>query len=462
MKMTKARLQASALGERAAALFLMGFLFTAWALASMLCPRFAVGEDLADGFLDPPASAKPWCYWYWISDNISKEGISRDLEAMARVGIGEAFIGNIFLDAVPPGDVKVLSDSWWGMVEHAIREADRVGVDIGMFNCPGWSQSGGPWVEPHEAMRYLVSSETRVQGPVHFFDKLPTPATPFEDVAVLAFPAPSYDADRLSSHAPDITCTPAVANVGRLIDGDQGTAVAFSPHQPLVIDLELDQPLTARHLSLTPSTSDWAGKGELLAADGDGAFQLIASFRFDRSNMAVSVGPMPRGPVLVSCAATTARKFRLVLRDLQGQPALAELNLSAAARLDAYVEKQLGKMHPTPLPMWDAYLWPTSQEPEARKLSLRLADVQNLTDRLAPDGTLQWDAPEGEWVVQRVGMTPTGTRNSPASPEAEGLEVDKMNRRAAAVALRRLHRQTAPTHPRRRPPGFQARGGRQL
>ncbi len=58
-------------------------------------------SPLVQGFRQPPGETKPWVYWYWITDNISREGITRDLEAMARVGIGEAFIGNIFLEDVP-------------------------------------------------------------------------------------------------------------------------------------------------------------------------------------------------------------------------------------------------------------------------------------------------------------------------------------------------------------------------
>jgi len=69
---------------------------------------------LESGFASPPAETKPWCYWYWISDNLSREGITRDLEAMARVGIGEALIGNIFLDDVPAGTVKMLAPSGGG------------------------------------------------------------------------------------------------------------------------------------------------------------------------------------------------------------------------------------------------------------------------------------------------------------------------------------------------------------
>ena len=69
---------------------------------------------------------------------------------------------------MPLGDVKVFSPRWWELIEHAIREGGRIGVNIGMFNCPGWSQSGGPWIKPDQAMRYLVSSETRVTGPQQF------------------------------------------------------------------------------------------------------------------------------------------------------------------------------------------------------------------------------------------------------------------------------------------------------
>jgi hypothetical protein len=194
--------------------------------------RPLAADELAAGFASPPESTKPWCYWYWISDNISKEGISRDLESMARVGIGEAIIGNIFLEDVPAGDVKALSEAWWEMVEHAIREAGRVGVRIAMFNCPGWSQSGGPWIQPDQAMRYLATSEIRVQGPVAFAGPLPVPATPFQDVAVLAFPAPKHDADRLAQHSPRISCLPEVQDVSYLIDGDLDTAVEFSGEKP--------------------------------------------------------------------------------------------------------------------------------------------------------------------------------------------------------------------------------------
>ena len=58
-------------------------------------PARADTTALAKDFSQPPAATKPRCYWYWFDDHVSKEGITRDLEAMREVGIGGAFIGII-------------------------------------------------------------------------------------------------------------------------------------------------------------------------------------------------------------------------------------------------------------------------------------------------------------------------------------------------------------------------------
>ena len=410
------------------------------ALALLLAGRaLAAPDPLAQGFATPPEQTRPWCYWYWISDNISREGITRDLEAMARVGIGEALIGNIFLDNVPAGKIKVLTPEWWDLVAHAIREAGRVGVNIGMFNCPGWSQSGGPWIKPTQAMRYVAASETRVSGPKAFEAKLPAPGEPFQDIAVLAFPAPQADADALATHSPRVTTTPAAPGTEKLVDGDPATAFAFPRgagvgKKPLTVQIDLKEPLTARTLQITPSEEAFGADCELQAAGADGSFKTLRTFKCDRSNMAQGVGFMPRGPVTIAFPPTTAKAFRLIFTGFQGRgkrAELAEINLSGAARLESFVEKQLGKMHPVPLPMWDAYLWPTQAEPESGKLAIPTGEVRDLTKNLSSDGTLRWEVPAGDWIILRTGMTPTGMKNSPASPEGQGLEVDKMNRALA-------------------------------
>ena len=383
--------------------------------------------SLADGFRTPPVQTKPAVYWYWISDNISKEGVTRDLEAMARVGIGEAFIGNIFLEDIPAGDVKVMTEEWWGLIEHAVREAGRVGVNIGMFNCPGWSQSGGPWITPDRAMRYLTSSELRVQGPKRLEAKLGVPVDDFQDVVVLAFPAPKGDADSLAARKARLGSTPKADGLQAAVDGDLDTQLDI-PAGQFALDIELAEPMTARSITLTPTSSPWSAQCELLAAGGDGELRSVKTFRYDRSNMKVHVGPLPEGPVVASFEPTTAKRFRLVFRQITGKASLREIDLSSAARVESYVEKQLGKMHPTPLPMWDTYMWSQQPEVDSGGLAVSAKGVLDLSSKMAADGTLRWDVPEGEWVVLRMGMAPTGTENSPSSPEGIGLEVDKMNR----------------------------------
>jgi hypothetical protein len=410
----------------------------------------AAADPLADGFTNPPEQTKPWCYWYWISDNISKEGITRDLESMSRVGIGQAFIGNIFLTPqygadVTPGKVKVRSPEWWEMVAHSIREGGRLGVDIGMFNCPGWSQSGGPWIKPEEAMRYLATSETRDTGPLKFEQKLPLPNAQFQDVAVLAFPAPQNDGDTPTAHVPRVTCTPAVANAGLIVDGRLDTALVFPAEagqkdKPVTLDIELDAPLTARSLQLFPAGKPFSADVEFQAMDEAGACQTVRRFKCDWSNLSTAVGFLPQAPEAVSFPATSSKTFRLIFTNVahgsrdflpSQEAALAEIQLSGAARLESFVEKQLGRMHPTPLPMWDTYMWPTPPEPDSANLVVPADGVLDLTEHLAADGTLRWDIPAGDWIIQRIGMTPTGMKNQPASPEGQGLEVDKMNRKLA-------------------------------
>lgn len=128
--------------------------------------NFTNAEIKKEEFKNPPEDTKPWTYWYWINNHISKEGITKDLESMAGLGIGAAFIGNIYLDDIvaEEGEVPILSTEWKELTQHAIREGNRLGVDIGLFNSPGWSQSGGPWNDESNSMRYLTSSEIQVQG----------------------------------------------------------------------------------------------------------------------------------------------------------------------------------------------------------------------------------------------------------------------------------------------------------
>jgi hypothetical protein len=153
----------------------------------------ATAEPLADGFLNPPASAKPHTWWHRMNGHITREGITADFEAMQRVGIGGAQVFDVS-DGVPAGPVSYMSAKWRELTKHAITEADRLGLEICLHNCGGWSSSGGPWITPEFSMQKTVFSEKRLQGPAVFDGKLPEPKANenfYRDIAVLAFPTPA-------------------------------------------------------------------------------------------------------------------------------------------------------------------------------------------------------------------------------------------------------------------------------
>jgi len=367
---------------------------------------------LDEKFVSPPESVQTAVYWYWISGNISKEGVVKDLNSMKAAGINRAFIGNIGLEYTPYGKVKMLSDEWWEILHLALKTATELDIEIGIFNSPGWSQSGGPWVKPGSAMRYLAASETRVQGPSKLSQKLEIPVEPFQDVRVVAYPAPTND--RLVLDSSDIEAT-------------SGPEVSGMDEYSFVIDIQAKQEFTARSLSIRSVDVPMKAKALFQARTDNGKFVTVKEFEIDRSNPSLNVGFIPYAPVVVSFPAVTSSDFRLLLSNGASSD-LAEIVISTAPRVEHYAEKTLAKMFPTPLPYWEEYQWPQQAEVDDSALVVDPSQVVDISSFMAPDGTLNWDVPEGDWVIVRTGMTPTGTQNSPAAPEATGYEADKMSK----------------------------------
>ena len=158
-------------------------------------PPPTASDFLEDNFATPPPEAKARTWWHWLNGNISREGISADLEAMKRVGIQEAQIFNVGL-GLPYGGVEYLSEEWMALLKFAASEANRLKIELSFHNSAGWSSSGGPWIDPEHAMQTLVFSEITVQGNQHFSAQLPLPETKhdfYRDVAIVAFPKPEGD-----------------------------------------------------------------------------------------------------------------------------------------------------------------------------------------------------------------------------------------------------------------------------
>jgi hypothetical protein len=397
-------------------------------------------DTIKSGFKTPTDDNTLWCYWYWIGDDISKEGITKDLEAMKAAGIGGALIGNINPDEID-GKVPILSEDWWDHMVHAVNEGKRIGVDIGAFNSPGWSQSGGPWVKPEMAMRYMTYSEINAKGGKNVNLKLTKPNEEFQDVYVLAFPSLASEKNVLSSKNATIKVSPSIPNETNLIDQDTTTMASFSKavenHQ---IEIKSEAALTARSLKIIPGKETLEFECEVMALV-DGNFKSIKTFKINRSKLDPTVGPNKYAPILVALPETTSTTFRLefkipsrIVKAMSAPNAkmasfdIQEIEISQAAGLEDYAEKNLGKMHPTPFPAWDSYLWNSQSEVNDAALMVTPSNVIDISDKMDASGQLNWDAPEGNWTVHRYGMTPTGTKNAPAAPQGKGYEIDKASK----------------------------------
>ena len=149
-------------------------------------------EELAKGFVAPPDSARPWVYWFWLNGNITREGITADLEAMKRAGIGGVLIMEVDQGA-PVGPVDFMGTQWRELFKHVAAEAQRLGLEVNMNDDAGWNGSGGPWITPELSMQKVVWSETPLEGPQKFTGKLAQPETVagyYRDIEVLAVPTP--------------------------------------------------------------------------------------------------------------------------------------------------------------------------------------------------------------------------------------------------------------------------------
>ncbi len=162
------------------------------------------GRDLEHGFRRPPDDARPWVYWFWLNGNITSNGITADLEAMKRVGIGGVLIMEVDQGA-PLGPVPFMSAEWRKLFRHVVTEADRLGLEVNLNNDAGWNGSGGPWIRPEQSMQKVVCTETNLTGPGAVDLTLARPevvAGYCRDIAVLAFPTVGdYRLDRVRAKA---------------------------------------------------------------------------------------------------------------------------------------------------------------------------------------------------------------------------------------------------------------------
>jgi hypothetical protein len=424
----------------------------------------AAASSLEDGFQTPPNSARPRVWWHWMNGNITKDGIRKDIEWMSRIGVGglQNFDAQLMTPQIVEKRLAYMTPDWKDAFRYAAAQADQHGLELAIASSPGWSETGGPWVQPRDAMKKLVWSETVVEGGRRFDGALaPVPQVtgPYQDMRVAAGvdamlgggksgPPPAYSGDIavLAYRLPQSRTLPAASfasgdgealDAGRLADGDVKTVVEVkraAAEQPAAIVIAYPAPQTVRSATAyIPSAQAIFGgpalDATLEAQDGAG-WRKVADL------------PLSNVPTTVSFAPTMAAKFRLVMKppakptslssflsaapgvaiSLPTPPApktvrVAELRLSNEPRVNAFELKAGFAVAP------DYYALDADAGPDVAGIAA--ADVVDLTGKLRPDGKLDWTPPAGRWKVLRFGYSLLGTTNHPATVEATGLEVDK-------------------------------------
>jgi hypothetical protein len=421
-------------------------------------------DSLAAGFANPPNSAKPRVWWHWMNGNITKDGIDKDLHWMARVGLGgvQAFDAALLTPQIVPHRLAYMTPDWDDAFKYSVMTADQLGLVYGIAGSPGWSESGGPWVQPKDGMKKLVWSETVVQGGQHFDGILPQPPTTTGPYQSLPMPSGGLSSmDPTAKHTPPPTYYGDTAVVAyRLPDTPQLPAPNISTGDGQKIDAKLLADPAGAGFGVPSSTKDKPASivvdyGTPQTIRSVSAFVPGAAVQFfgataapvleaqDDSGNWRKVADVPSDPVptTVSFAPVTARRFRLVLYP------------KAAGNLSFGIGVQGIAMLPFNLPappktikvsQFQLFADPMVNRAEV-KAGFAMADdyyaldsgigsdvagvspqsVIDLSGKMTADGHLDWTPPPGRWKVLRLGYSLEGTTNHPATAEATGLEVDE-------------------------------------
>jgi hypothetical protein len=415
-------------------------------------------------FQTPPNAAKPRVWWHWMNGNITKEGIQKDLEWMSRVGIGgfQNFDANLFTPVVVPKKLIFMQPDWKDAFKFTTELADKKGLEMAIAGSPGWSVTGGPWVEPKDAMKKYVWSEVLLQGGKTFNGKLPQPPDNigkfqdvplgntgmsggfigqqphfYQDAMVIAYRLTANEKHLMDLH-PKMTKSGGDFDTQKILDHDLNKTYLLPPMkvgEDMWIQYAFDEPQTFKAFSVAGASdsplAEFNGGPEnrsLKVSDDGINFRTVAK---------VSGSTVPFNTV--SIEPTTAKYWRICFETLppapnmfaamMGIPAgepkpdgvnVSEFVLFNTSRIDQ-VEDKAG------FSPWKE----TSKKSIQSNIDVISTDnIIDLTTKMKTDGSLEWQVPEGNWMIVRFGYSLTGRQNHPASPEATGLEVDKLDKEA--------------------------------
>jgi hypothetical protein len=396
----------------------------------------AFGSLLDDGFLNPSRRFAPFTWWHWMNGNISKEGITLDLEAMKGIGLG----GFQLFDAgtgIVKGPVEYLSESWFTLMKHTISESQRLELEFAMHNCPGWSSSGGPWITPELSMQQLVWSETAIKGGKQVSVQLPRPVALmdfYQDSRIIAFPAKGAEAKTLKDLIKTVKVNSRPVSID-LIDGthhDGLTVKQQSNDGYGLLELEFFEPISLSGLLVfTSRLADPHSKPTdfIIEISSDGQqFFKIADFMGGQNNFD-SDGDTPayanfekaKAAFIRICSGETRHYSNLQLRD--------------ASQSQNWLRKAFFRGSG-----WQG----DSKVSDNSTDYIASNSVLDITEFVDANGLLTWKAPKGNWRIVRLGHTTTKQYNHSAPTTGTGLECDKFSKEALDFHFNKMFEKLLP------------------
>ncbi len=403
------------------------------------------------GFNQPQDSTRTKVWWFHGETETTREGISADLEAFRKAGVG----GVVYYDQVhlkKPVALEAFSTEWWEMLYVAAAEAKRLGLTFEAHVSNGFV-AGGPWITPELGMQYLAASDTLIKGNQSFNTKLPLPANKYSfhaDVAVLAFPVDKENWEESHRFSPRISCNLSNFDAGVLFEKD--SAMQWIPAQEkgksVYIHLDFDSDFTARSISYqlrsrgkatTSATNVPGPSGEVFVGTGYQVLPDLGSLEASDDGIhyreICRLKPMYKAhsswkQKTIAFPETKARHFRLNLHDWylptdgRKDMQIGNIVLSPRAYADQWEEKA---------GLFSEYIEADHTPDYTHREIIHSDKIIDLSHLLQADGSLCWEVPQGDWVIMRFVHQPTGGRTKHGRANLMGLECDKMSVRAVTV-----------------------------